>query len=66
LRSSESGPQIIEPDKRSISDGLEVLTPVAALSLPDIEQCRRVATRYDKLAVTFLGSAQIASLLTVL
>jgi transposase len=31
-----------------------------------IKQCRRVATRYDKLAVTFLGFVQIASILTVL
>ena len=29
-----------------------------------IRQCRRVATRYDKLAVTFLGFVQLASILT--
>jgi transposase len=31
-----------------------------------IKHCRRVATRYDKLAVTFLGFVQLASILTVL
>jgi transposase len=31
-----------------------------------IKQCRRVATRYDKLAVPFLGFVQIASILTFL
>jgi transposase len=30
-----------------------------------IKNCRRVATRYDKLAVTFLGFVQIASILTL-
>jgi transposase len=30
-----------------------------------IKHCRRVATRYDKLGVTFLGFVQLASLLTV-
>jgi transposase len=29
-----------------------------------IKHCRRVATRYDKLAVTFLGFVQLASILT--
>ena len=31
-----------------------------------IKHCRRVATRYDKLAVTFLGFVQFASLITLL
>jgi transposase len=30
-----------------------------------IKHCRRVATRYDKLAVTFLGFVQLASILTL-
>ena len=30
-----------------------------------IKHCRRVATRYDKLAVTFLGFVQLASTLTL-
>ena len=30
-----------------------------------IKNCRRVATRYDKLAVTFLGFVQLASILTL-
>jgi transposase len=30
-----------------------------------LKQCRRVATRYDKLAATFLGFVQIASILTL-
>jgi transposase len=30
-----------------------------------IKNCRRVATRYDKLAVTFLGFVQFASILTL-
>jgi transposase len=30
-----------------------------------IKNCRRVATRYDKLAVTFLGFIQLASILTL-
>jgi transposase len=30
-----------------------------------IKNCRRVATRYDKLAVTYLGFVQIASILTL-
>ena len=30
-----------------------------------IKHCRRVATRYDKLAVTFLGFVQVASILTL-
>jgi transposase len=31
-----------------------------------IKHCRRVATRYDKLAVTFLGFVQLAPMLTLL
>ena len=30
-----------------------------------IKNCRRVATRYDKLAVTFLGFVQFASIITL-
>jgi transposase len=30
-----------------------------------VKHCRRVATRYDKLAVTFLGFVQLASVLTL-
>jgi len=31
-----------------------------------IKQCRRVATRYEKLACTFLGFVQVASFLTLI
>jgi transposase len=31
-----------------------------------IKQCRRVETRYEKLACTFLGFVQVASLLTLI
>jgi transposase len=30
-----------------------------------IKHCRRVATRYEKLAVTFLGFVQVASIITL-
>jgi transposase len=30
-----------------------------------LKQCRRVATRYDKLAATFLGFVQLASITTL-
>jgi transposase len=54
------------PPKRRIDRRRYKLRNVVERFIGRIKHCRRVATRYDKLAVTFLGFVQFASLITLL
>jgi transposase len=52
--------------KRRIDRERYKLRNVVERFIGRIKHCRRVATRYDKLAVTFLGFVQFASVVTIL
>lgn len=52
--------------KRRINRQRYKLRNVVERFIGRIKHCRRVATRYDKLAVTFLGFVEFASLITLL
>jgi transposase len=51
--------------KRRIDRQRYKLRDVVERFIGRLKHCRRVATRYDKLAVTFLGFVQFASMLTL-
>jgi transposase len=40
----------------------QVLLEQRRMQMPKIKQCRRVATRYDKLAANYLAFIQLASI----
>jgi transposase len=52
--------------KRRIDRQRYKLRNVVERFIGRLKHCRRVATRYDKLAVTFLGFVQFASMFTLL
>ena len=52
--------------KRRLDRARYKLRNVVERFIGRIKHCRRVATRYDKLAVTFLGFVEFASLITLL
>ena len=44
------------------SQGADLLQPLPLPSFNKIKQCRRIATRYDKLAANYLAFIKLASI----